>query len=96
MKLCDLRTKEVQMGPKRKPQVRSSALLGTVDERLAFLREWKTEILFALLSEIVTPLDLGCSRNFFLLAMDPRFRKTQPEELFDLIVAALRERVPNK
>jgi len=69
--------------------------MDTVDERTAFLREGKTDILLALLGEIVTPLDLGCSRNFFLLAMDSRFRKTQPEELFDLIAAVLRERVPS-
>lgn len=75
--------------------VHSSALLGTVDERVAFLREGKTDILLALLGEIVTPADLGCSRNFFLLAMDPRFRKTQPEELYDLIARVLRERLPN-
>jgi len=68
-----------------KTAVRSSAGLGTVDERLAFLREGKTEILFALLS-----------RNFFMLAMDSRFRKTTPEHLFDPIVSALRERVPNE
>lgn len=75
--------------------VRSTDGLGTVDDRVAFLREGKTDILLALLGEIVTPADLGCSRNFFLLAMDKRFRKTQPEELYDLIAGVLRERVPN-
>ena len=33
MKLCDLRKKEVQMGAKREPQVRSSALLERLDLR---------------------------------------------------------------
>lgn len=76
--------------------IRSTDGLGTVDPRVAFLREGKTDILFGLLQEIVTPLDLGCSRNFFMIGMDSRFRKTQPEELFDLIAGVLRERVPNE
>lgn len=80
---------------KNAEQVRSHALLGTVDPRVAFLREGKTDILLALLTEIVTPFNLGCSRNYFMVGMDPRFRKTQPAELFDLIAGVLRERVPN-
>jgi hypothetical protein len=67
-----------------------------IDPRVAFLREGKTEILFALLQEIVKPADLGCSPNFLMVALDPRFRRTHPEELFDLIAGVLRGRVPNK
>ena len=67
-----------------------------VDERVAFLSKLKTDVLVALMQELVEPFDIGCSRNFFLLGMDRRFRETQPLELFDLIVAVLRERSPNR
>jgi hypothetical protein len=70
--------------------------LGSDDPRVAFLREGTTDVLIAMLSEIITPASLGCSRNFFMLAMDKRFRTTQPVELYDLITAVLRERVPKQ
>lgn len=66
-----------------------------LDERVAFLRAGKTDVLLALIGELVEPASLGCSRNFFMVGIDRRFRATTPEQLFDLIVGVLRERVPN-
>ena len=65
------------------------------DPRSVFLSELPTDVLFPLLEELVTPFDIGCSGNFFRLGVDSRFRSTQPEELFDLIAATLKKRVPN-
>ena len=77
------------------PVVAAAAGSAPGDERIAFLREGKTDVLLALLGEIAEPAELGCSRNFFMIGLDRRFRTTTPEQLFDLIAGVLRERVPN-
>ena len=78
------------------PPVGRDAGLGTDDPRVTFLRTGPTEALLGLLGEILDSESIGCSPNFFMIGMNPRFRTTEPEQLFDLIVGALRERVPNK
>jgi len=65
----------------------------TVDPRIAFLKKQETSVLCFVLSDLATPADLGMSASYFLIALDPRFERTAPEQLFDLIVAELRERV---
>lgn len=80
---------------KRTAAIRSTAGFGTDDPRMMFLRDGPTDKLTFLLGEIFNR-GPAISPMYFSIGMDSRFRKTQPLELFDMVVAVLRERVPNE
>ena len=63
------------------------------DPRLMFLRKQETEVLCSVVRDLASPGELGVSGAFLLIGLDPRFKKTEPEELFDLIAGILRERM---
>lgn len=61
------------------------------DARLVHLRGASTKQLITLLAESVSE-DLGIKPIYFALAMDSRFRATQPEELREMIAVVILER----
>ena len=61
------------------------------DARLVYLRGASTKQLITILAESVSE-GLGIKPIYFALAMDSRFRATQPEELRELIAVAILER----
>ena len=90
-----MKTKTVSKNSKAKGGPSAAPCSAGDDPRSVFLSELPTDVLFPLLEELVTPFEIGCSGNFFKLGVDSRFRSTEPEELFDLIAATLKKRVPN-
>ncbi len=62
------------------------------DPRIEFLVKAPTANLLNVLKDYTSP-DIGISSTLFFIGMHEDFRKTQPEELFDLITAILRNRV---
>ena len=77
-----------------KAAVAWSAMFGKNDPRLKFLRSGPTEKLTSLLEGVFNQ-GPEISPMYFLIGMDPRFRDTTPNELFEMLVSVLRTRVPN-
>ena len=75
--------------------LRTTALFGCDDPRLAILRKGPTNGLTALVEEILDTEKFGCSLAYFALGMAPEFRQTEPAEMMELIFHVLRERLPN-
>ena len=63
------------------------------DPRLMFLRKQETEVLCFVLRDLASPDELGVSASFLLIALDLRFKETEPDDLFNLIAGILRERM---
>lgn len=75
--------------------LRTTALFGCDDARLAILRKGPTNGLTDLVEEILDTEKFGCSLAYFALGMAPEFRETHPPEMMELIFHVLRERLPN-